>query len=855
MATNDISIINEALALIGVPSIATLQDNINAAKVASQMYGTARDALLRMHTWGFATQRAALTEDTAPAFGTEKRYLLPTGCLRVVELYSTTTSWTIEGMWLLTDDASAQIKYIYRETDTTKYDALFTEAFIYYLASRMAYPLTRSRELAASIHGDFLKAFALAKGVDANEDAPIELISRALLILGAPPLADRDDSRTQIAIKIYENARDEVLAAHPWNFAIKRSGQLSAGTGPLFGYTNAWTLPADCLRVLEVYDSVGVWYSGGWDIEAGQLISDMDNAPQIRYIFRNTSTTNFSAHFTNALMYNLASKLAGVLVNQPTLVQPNYDLYVRAIAEARLTDDKEGGSDIVIAKSLALLGVTSLDGHKTQLAIELYEDTRDEVLRMHTWNFAVKYDNNLSNSGEAGDEYSYNFGLPADCIRAIELVNAGENTSFRIRAQQLLTNANPARLKYVARITDTTKFEASFTNCVVFLLASKLAYSATQQPALGVQYYEMYQKTLLAAKAADMQEGTPEIIVSRALLLIGIAQISLVDDGKITIINSMYATCRDEVLRAHTWNFAVKRSGALATTTAPNFGYTYAYTLPSDCLRVVELYNSTSPWRVENSVLLTNDTVARVKYVAQITDTTKFNSSFMNALVYNLASKLAFPIANQSAVTQQYYEIYKNTLNEARLIDSMEGVPVTDIVNQSLALIGVSSIAALDDNQIRVVEKLYTPTLKETMADHEWNFAISRAALVEALPVPDFGYAHKFTLPADCLRVTELYDSDSEWKIEGSYLMTDDESAKIIYIAYVTDTTKFSPLFTTALMYHLASKFAVPMTKDKGLQKQNYELYRATIDNARSVDSREGTADDITSNILIDVRR
>ena len=206
-------------------------------------------------------------------------------------------------------------------------------------------------------------------------------------------------------------------------------------------------------------------------------------------------------------------------------------------------------------------------------------------------------------------------------------------------------------------------------------------------------------------------------------------------------------------------------------------------------------------------------------------------------------------------MVQLYDKLYNESIAQARVLEAAEAMPVTDTVNMALTLIGAGSISALDDQQIRLIEKLYTPTLKETLAAHTWNFATSRAVLVEATPVPTFGFDHKFTLPTDCLTIVELYDSDSEWKIEGGFLLTDDDTASVIYIANITDTTKFSATFNTALMYHLASKFAVPMAKDKGLQKQNYELYINTCAGARSIDSREGTADELQSNTLIDARR
>jgi hypothetical protein len=303
----------------------------------------------------------------------------------------------------------------------------------------------------------------------------------------------------------------------------------------------------------------------------------------------------------------------------------------------------------------------------------------------------------------------------------------------------------------------------------------------------------------------------------------------------------------------YTWSFAIKRA-ILVATTDPVFGTENRFTLPAGWMKIVELYGSTTPWWLEGGYLLTADTSASVRYVYQETDTTLYDPLFIQALITYLAEKMAYPLTRSQDVVKTCATLFAEALGNAKLIHSRESVPVSALLNQALALLGINSVANLDENQIRILESIYLPTLKETLADHEWNFAISRATLAEALPAPDFGYAHKFTLPADCIRVVELYDSDSTWRVEGAYLMTDDDDVKIVYIAYISDTTKFSPLFTAALVYHLASKCAVPMTKDISLQKQNYQLYRNTIDNARSVDSREGTPDDITSSVLIDVR-
>ena len=870
----DLDLINDALLQIGVASITTGEltvPTLPASKVANQVYARARDAVLRMHTWGFATYRATLSLVGAVSQGTGNKFTLPASpyCLRVVDMFDTTAEWRVESRELITPDGAAKIRFIARETDTTKYDAIFNEVFTYYLASKMAFALTRDAALVKLKWDQFQTALGGARVADIEEDAPkqqasYDMISRAYMLAGAPSLSGLDDSRLAIALRMYESARDETLAAHAWNFAIKRSAALSsADTNPSYEYTNAWVLPTDCLRVLEVYDSANAWVSTAWRVEAAALICNLASAPKIKYILKEADTTKYPAVFVNALTYLLASKLAPI-ANQPASATPNYELYMRTIVAAKLSDDKESGADIITARALLLLGVsaTSLDGEKSQIANETYKTTRDEVLKANAWNFALKQSAALGVATAPNWEYTHSFELPTDCLRVLEVYNisdarvydwkvVGYTSSDKLR---LMINSSSAEVKYIAQITDTVKFDPMFTNCLVYLLASRLAMPLVGQDAIVLRNYELYQKTLLDAKLLNSQESMPDVITAKAITLLGTSMASL-DNSKLNLAVSLYVLARDEVLRAYSWNFAVKRSAALAATTAPNFGYTYAYTLPADYLRVLELYGSTSPWRVEGGVLLTDDITAKVKYIAQITDTTKFSASFTNALLYNLASKLAIAFTGNVGISTQNYDLYQKTVAEAKLADAQEAVPVSDTVNLALALIGASSIASLDDQLIRIVERLYVPTLKETLAASEWNFAISRASLVEYTPVPDFGYAHRYTLPSDCLRVVELYDSDSEWKVEGPYLSTDDTTAKIIYIAYISDTAKFSSVFIAALMYHLASKYAVPVAKDKGLQKTNYELYINTIAEARGIDSREGTADPITSNVLIDARR
>lgn len=123
-----------------------------------------------------------------------------------------------------------------------------------------------------------------------------------------------------------------------------------------------------------------------------------------------------------------------------------------------------------------------------------------------------------------------------------------------------------------------------------------------------------------------------------------------------------YPMARDVLLEAHPWTFATKRVAlAEVTNTLPD-DWTYAYALPSTCLRpLAALYpglpaqlfgesdDGSHPYIVETAedgglVLFTNLQTATLRYIDRVEDTAKFTPGFTAALSRLLASYLAGPI-------------------------------------------------------------------------------------------------------------------------------------------------------------------------------------------------------------------
>lgn len=103
----------------------------------------------------------------------------------------------------------------------------------------------------------------------------IILCNQSLGLLGAKETTlDGTDNNHAYCLTYFEKARDEILACHKWNFAKKRAYAIET-TEPLFGYDNAFTKPADCLRVWRIADDDHAKF----EVEGGLILTDEGDAP------------------------------------------------------------------------------------------------------------------------------------------------------------------------------------------------------------------------------------------------------------------------------------------------------------------------------------------------------------------------------------------------------------------------------------------------------------------------------------------------------------------------------------------------------------------------------------------------
>ena len=173
----DIDIINAALSKLGEQTLLAVTDPSPPGRLANRTYADIRDALLREFPWNFATKRASLAADpVAPTWGFERKFNLPSDCLRVVELNNDADEdWRNEGRTIVTDiTAPLQIIYI-GSAQVDAMDSTFREALAARLAMEWAEPLSQTSSVVSAMSALYKNKLRVARVADGHEDSTREV--------------------------------------------------------------------------------------------------------------------------------------------------------------------------------------------------------------------------------------------------------------------------------------------------------------------------------------------------------------------------------------------------------------------------------------------------------------------------------------------------------------------------------------------------------------------------------------------------------------------------------------------------------------------------------------------------------
>jgi hypothetical protein len=178
-------------------------------------------------------------------------------------------------------------------------------------------------------------------------------------------------------------------------------------------------------------------------------------------------------------------------------------------------------------------------------------------------------------------------------------------------------------------------------------------------------------------------------IVNSALAKVHEDPISSLDEDRraANIAAIQYPIHRDKLLRLYQWRFATARAVLAPDAAAPEFGMAYKFLLPTDCLKVIGVYDKRDAYRdinytsgslvykVEGRYLLANTNPIYLYYTKRVTDPTQFDSMFSEALAWSLAVDFALSLSNSQTRAELARAELREVIRQARLASAIEASP------------------------------------------------------------------------------------------------------------------------------------------------------------------------------------
>ena len=166
----------------------------------------------------------------------------------------------------------------------------------------------------------------------------VEICNGALNQLGATTILSltEDSKNARLCNSRFTQVRDGVFRSHPWNCLQKRVELAQDTATPAWGFKYAFTLPADCLRLLRILD-----YDSNYKVEGRKILSNTETM-KILYIGRITDPNEYDESLRETLSSALSADIAFAVTSNNTTATNMYNLFQDKLKDARFIDSTEG---------------------------------------------------------------------------------------------------------------------------------------------------------------------------------------------------------------------------------------------------------------------------------------------------------------------------------------------------------------------------------------------------------------------------------------------------------------------------------------------------------------------------------
>lgn len=171
-----------------------------------------------------------------------------------------------------------------------------------------------------------------------------DICNQALAHIGQGSIVDFITDLSNAAVQcrlFFDDTLYSLYEDMEWTFTTKRAVLTEPlQNAPLFGFTNAFQLPEDCMIVLEALED-----TSEWRVE-GQTILTNEDSIRILYTYRQGNTLALSSKFREAFSYRLAEKLAMPLTRNLQIMGSMHGLAEQKKSDAMAVDSRQGSRRI-----------------------------------------------------------------------------------------------------------------------------------------------------------------------------------------------------------------------------------------------------------------------------------------------------------------------------------------------------------------------------------------------------------------------------------------------------------------------------------------------------------------------------
>lgn len=166
----------------------------------------------------------------------------------------------------------------------------------------------------------------------------------------------------------------------------------------------------------------------------------------------------------------------------------------------------------------------------------------------------------------------------------------------------------------------------------------------------------------------------------------------------------------------------------------------------------------------------------------------------------------------------------------------------TQIANLALGKLGQERISSLADTSTEAVwaNEYYAHARDYVTECALWRHAKKTATLASTTNTRSDDFDYAYSRPSDCLSFRYILSEQGafdphdpiRFECEADLIFTDEESARGVYIAQITDVTKFTPSFTEAIAWYLAHLLVQPLRMENRLMQLTADGFQRAMEQA-----------------------